>query len=245
MIWGDYHIHTTYSGCNGHATGTPETILKEATQKGLKQVGICDHGINHALYGTTPLRLKKLKSALDYLNSTQSQVRMLTGIEANIYSFDGDVDSDRLDRGALDLVVAGFHKMVWGKKLADGAELSFSQIFGVQTEQVKRKFTSAVVKAIKNNKIDILAHPGYGFPLDIAEVIKVATDYDVALEFNGKRILLSDEQLLQIAESKVRIVANSDAHDAKRVGEVGLPIETCKRLGIPLERIANFNGVLF
>lgn len=242
MIWGDYHIHTIYSGNNGHATNTPEDILAAAKQKGLKQVGICDHGLNHMLYPTTVRRLKKLKNKIDLLNTEQSDVKLLMGIEANIFSSDGEIDLLNVDRGMFDLVVAGFHKMVWTKKLKDGFD--FSQLF-VNLEQAKKKFTSIVISTIKTQKIDILAHPGYGFPVDIVKIAKVASDYGVKIELNGKRINLTDSEVLALAESSAKIVANSDAHDLDRIGDVSLPINTLNRLGIPLERLSNFNGVIF
>ena len=155
MIWGDYHIHTIYSGQNGHATCVPKGILRQAEKKGLKQVGICDHGVNHVFYATNSNRLKKLREEIDELNSSQSSVKMLMGIEANIYSLDGDIDVNRVEKIPFDLVVAGFHKMVWCKTVKDGAELGFPQIFNLQSKEVERKFTNAVISAIKRNKIDI------------------------------------------------------------------------------------------
>ena len=79
----------------------------------------------------------------------------------------------------------------------------------------------------------------------VKRILKVATDYDVALELNGKRIFLTDEQVLMMAESKVKLVANSDAHDENRVGEVSVPFATLQRLGIPLTRLTNYQGLLF
>ena len=244
MIWGDYHIHTTYSGNNGHATQTPRDIFEVANKLGLKQVGLCDHGFNHMLYATTPMRVKKLKQAVEELNG-KNQVRLLMGIEANIFSLDGEIDLQNVDRGVFDIVVAGFHKMVWAKKLKDGIDLSFPQVFGTCTDQVKKRFTSVVISTIKTQKIDILAHPGYGFPLDVKEVAKAAADYGVRIELNGKRINLTDEEVLVLAQSDAKIVANSDAHSPERVGDVSKPIELLTRLGIPIERVENFVGVSF
>lgn len=54
-IIADYHTHTIFSnGKNGkrkHAIGTIEENVQEAIKKGLKTIGISDHGYRHLLYG--------------------------------------------------------------------------------------------------------------------------------------------------------------------------------------------------
>lgn len=245
MIWGDYHIHTIYSGGKVHATNTPEIILQRAKQKGLKQVGICDHGINHFCYGTTPNKIKKLKQSVDYLNSVQNEVNLMVGIEANITSFDGNLDIDGLNLKDFDVVVAGFHKLVWSKKFFDGAKMSFAQVVGLKDQQLKKQFTNSAIKVIKSNKIDILAHPSYGVPIDVKQIAQVAIDYNVAIELNGKRICMTDEEILYLASTDVKLVANSDAHTPDKVGDVSLPIKTLQRLNIPKQRLLNYQNLAF
>ncbi len=46
-LYGDYHTHTIYS----HGSGTIRDNVEEALRKGLKEIGICDHGPGHYLYG--------------------------------------------------------------------------------------------------------------------------------------------------------------------------------------------------
>ncbi len=242
-IWGDYHTHTFYSGKNGHSTCSAADIYAAAKEKGLKEVAICDHGVRHCCFGTTRARLKKLRAELDELNA-RGDVKMLLGIEANIYSSDGLIDVKQEERGAFDIVVAGYHKLVWGKNMVDAMRYNIPALLGVDTESAKKRYTRAVVNAIKTQKIDVLSHPCYGLPTDMREIVKAAEDYGVMLELNGKRISMSDEDVLFMAASKVKIVANSDAHSRERVGDVAVPIDLCKRLGIPFDRIENFKGLL-
>ena len=245
MIWGDYHIHTTYSGGKIHATNTPEIILQQAQQKGLKQVGVCDHGINHFCYGTTPNKIAQLKQKLEFLNSTQSDVKLMLGVEANITSFDGDLDIDRLNLKDFGVVIAGFHKLVWSKKIFDGLKMSFSQVFGLKDDQLKKQFTRSAIKAIKSNKIDILAHPSYGVPIDVKQIAQVAIDYDVAIELNGKKISMTDEEILYLASTNVKLVANSDAHTPNKIGDVSVPFDRLQRLNIPKQRLLNYKNLAF
>ena len=43
QILADYHTHTIYS----HGKGTIEDNVKEAISKGIKTIGISDHGYKH------------------------------------------------------------------------------------------------------------------------------------------------------------------------------------------------------
>lgn len=242
-IWGDYHTHTFYSGRNGHAKSRPQDVYAVAKEKGLKQVAICDHGFRHFCFGTTRARMRKLRDELDKLNA-EGDVKMLLGIEANIYSSDGLVDLKQADRGMLDIVVAGYHKLTWAKNPSDAFRYTLPALLGVDAEAAKKRYTRAIVNAIKTQKINILSHPCYGLLMDMKEIIKAAADYGVMLELNGKRVSMTDEEVLMMAESKVAIVANSDAHTPERVGDVAVPVALCERLNIPLTRISNFNGVL-
>ena len=47
QILADYHTHTKYS----HGKGTIEENVLEAISKGIKTIGISDHGYKHLAYG--------------------------------------------------------------------------------------------------------------------------------------------------------------------------------------------------
>ena len=50
QILADYHTHTVYS----HGKGTIEDNVKEAISKGIKTIGISDHGYKHMTIRTYP-----------------------------------------------------------------------------------------------------------------------------------------------------------------------------------------------
>ncbi len=68
-IIADYHTHTIFSnGKNGkrkHAIGTIEENVQEAIKKGLKTIGISDHGYRHLLYGISDHGYRHLLYGLD------------------------------------------------------------------------------------------------------------------------------------------------------------------------------------
>ena len=241
MIWGDFHIHTSFSGPI-HAKGTAEEITAQAKKVGLKQIGLTDHGLRHVCFGTSRKKLCKLRRQVDAINGKQSDVEVLLGIEANIFSSDGLVDLINFDRSTLDFVIVGFHKMVWSKNFADAFRFNIPAFFRNFSASMVKTYTKAYVNMIKTQKPDILAHLGYAMPVDVKEVGKAAADYGVLIELNGKHVgSLSDQQINTLKDCGVTFVLNSDAHSPERVGDVALPLKTVERLGIDYSRIANMD----
>ncbi len=235
MIYGDYHTHTTYS----HGKGSIEENVRAAAEKGLKEIAITDHGLDHLAFGLKRAKIAEVRATVDALNKSQP-VRVLFGIEANVLNEEGAIDVRPEEVGEFDVILAGFHKMVKGQagfilpNVVQGTlqiPLSDSRI---------RKNTAALVRAIRKNPIDVLAHINHDLGVDPVEVAKAAADYGVLLELNGTKSHLSDEQLFRMNETGVTFLLNSDAHVPEKVGEVELPLAQTKRVGIT--RIANWNA---
>ena len=72
MISGDYHIHSRYSGLC-HGKNTLSELRDAATRKGLKEIGIADHGLKHLFFGTDAKRLLKARREADALNAEQAR----------------------------------------------------------------------------------------------------------------------------------------------------------------------------
>lgn len=87
-IIADYHTHTIFSnGKNGkrkHAIGTIEENVQEAIKKGLKTIGISDHGYRHLLYGLDRDSIFRMREEVDRLNEKYKEIEILLGIECNI-----------------------------------------------------------------------------------------------------------------------------------------------------------------
>ena len=90
ILFGDYHTHTTYSRHN-HGKGTVLENASVASDKGLKQIAITDHGFNHEFFGIRRKNIPELQE--DILNAKEiTGVDILLGVEANLVSLDGEVD---------------------------------------------------------------------------------------------------------------------------------------------------------
>lgn len=241
IIYGDYHTHTPYS----HGTGTILENAISAKQKGLKQIAITDHGFNHKLYGINKKDIISMKSECIEAEK-QTGVKVLLGIEANLISNDGTIDLTEKDIENLDIILVGYHNFVKAKKITDKFSLFYRNIISGIFKPSKNKIeknTDVYLKAMKKYKINVLTHLNYGMKVNTLKVALAARDNNVLIELNGKRILFTDEEMLEMAKNKVKFIINSDAHSSDRIGEVNNAINLVTRLGIPKNLIVNLDKI--
>ncbi len=241
MIWGDYHTHTKNSDGKGYLIDT----LRAAEKAGLKEVGISDHGLRHICRGMHFKDIERMRTEMARLKD-QFNVRCLLSIEANIYSSDGDIDLTEQERDLFDYIVAGYHKAVWPKNLIDGFRYNLPALFANKiqyTDAQRRKYTKTMVNAVRSGKINILSHLNYGIPSFVKEVGKAALDYDVYIELNGKRVNMTDDEIMELYDMGVKFIINSDAHSPQRIGEISVPLAVVERLNLDKSRIVNWEKV--
>ncbi len=242
ILTSDYHTHTIFS----HGKGDVLENALVAKEKGLKQLGITDHGFSHPAFGLRNRKLPKLK-VLCKQASEQTGVEVLCGIESNVICESGktDLTPDKYDH--FDLFLAGMHKCILFKPKSMftlGIPNVFYSTFKIENPP-KRLFksnTKAFVNVIKKNPVDVITHLNYCCYSDAVEIAKVASDYGTYLELSSKKTHLTDEEILKILDTGVNFVINSDAHTPDRVGDKTLAESLVKRLNIPEERIHNING---
>ena len=237
LLFGDYHTHTIYSR-HGHGKGTVLENASVASNKGLKQIAITDHGFNHQFYGIRRKDIGDLRE--DILNAREvTGVDILLGVEANLISLDGNVDVREEDFEFLDIFLM---RLVKTTTFKDKVRLNWAndmaKIFKPSLEVVNRN-TTAFLKALDKYPIDILTHLNYGFQIDTIAVAKMAKQKGVYVELNGKRINFTDDEILTMASEGVKFIVDSDAHRPERVGEVNNGLNTIYRLNIPLAQVAN------
>ena len=230
---GDYHTHTVYS----HGKGSIEDNVLVAARKGLKEIAISDHGFGHMAFGVRRCELPRMREQLNVLKQKYPQVKTYLSVESNILGRKGRIDVRESDKQWLDMVVCGYHKLVWGSETA----YFWSNNLGLATAATIARNTEAYVKTIENNAIDILSHPGNGCKFDVREVARACRHFGTYFELNGKGIYLTDAQLAEAAEEGCEFVCDSDAHSPGRVGDFSLPLERIRRVGIPMSAIANYD----
>ncbi len=244
ILTADYHTHTPYS----HGQNTVAENVQRAKELGMKEVGITDHGFLQLSMG---LKRKELPAFLQECTDAEKEygIRVLKGMEANILGEDGETDMTEKDYEKFDLFVCGKHVFIKYSTMRDFNYYLFGNFmtyhFHLKPKQKLIDFnTKAYINMIKNNPVDIVSHLCYQAPADALEVAKCAADYGTYIELNTKKKHLTDEQLLQMLDTKVRFVIDSDAHTASRVGDTKLVEEQLARINFPMDRIDNIDGRL-
>lgn len=217
----DLHVHTVASG---HAYSTISEIAAAAAAKGLRGVGMTDHG--PALPGGPHFYHF---AALRFVPATLHGVRILRGIEANLIG-PGELDLPESLLTQLDLVMAGFHEDCGyrGRSAADN--------------------TTALLQLMERRLARIVTHPGNPlFPLDYDAVVRAAAATGTALEINNASFSMSrkgsHDNCQQIARLCARygaaVALGSDAHIADGVGVFDDALATLLEAGIQPEQVVN------
>jgi putative hydrolase len=217
----DLHVHTVASG---HAYSTIGEIAVEAAGKGLKLVGMTDHG--PAVPGGPHFYHF---AALRFVPPTLHGIRILRGVEANI------VGSGRLDLpdellARLDLVMAGFHEDCG----FDGRGMEAN--------------TEALLALMEHSRVKVISHPGNpNFPVDYEKVARRAAETATALEINnssfGQSRKGSSGNCREIARLCARfgtpVAVGSDAHIAQGVGEFSEALKVFADAGGTPQQVVN------
>lgn len=219
----DTHTHTLASG---HAYNTMKEMAETAAEHGLSLLGITEHapkmpGTCQELYFYN----------LDIVERMQYGVELLLGIELNILDYDGHVDLMQRHLKKLDLVIASLHTPC----IRPGT---------------KEENTRALLNAMKNPYIDIIGHPDdIRYPLDYRALVYGAKEHGKLLEVNNSSMSPNSsrkgawesylEMLEYCKEYEVSIVAGTDAHTDRSVGDFERVQSLLEEIHFPEELVVN------
>lgn len=217
----DLHVHTVASG---HAFSTIEEIARAAVERGLKGVGMTDHGPSMP---AAPHLYHFM--VLGFIPDTLLGVRIFRGVEANILD-GGKVDLEDSYLENLDVVLAGFHADCGysGTSMAD--------------------HTRTMLQVMENPLVNIISHPGNPeFPVDYSAVVDQAIATGTALEINSSSFKRarrgSAPNCMEIvrlcAERGALVAVGSDAHIAQGVGEFSDALAALNQVGLKAEQVVN------
>ena len=242
----DYHTHTKYSR-HGHGKGSIEENVRVAFEKGLRQIGITDHGFNQKMYGVRRKDIQKVKQDIEDAQE-RYPIEVLLGVEANIISSRGELDIVPEDYNNLDYVAFGFHRIVksTSKREQFGFVLKnvFCSLFHHTSRKQREKNTNAYINAMRNYDVDFITHLNHVCKVDVEKVARVAKETNTYIELNGKRLGMSDKEILTCYNLGCKFIINSDAHTPNRVGDCHLGLEAILRLRIPETAVVNYNNLL-
>jgi putative hydrolase len=221
----DLHMHTVASG---HAYSTVKEMAEAAAVRGLQLIGITDHGVNmpggpHLYY------FGNLKAIPERI----AGVEILKGVEANIIDEAGTLDLPERLLTKLDLVLAGLH--------ADT---------GYEGNTVEAN-TRAMIAAINNPYVHIIAHPGNpAYPVNAEMVVQAAKAAGKVLEINDSSLRSSRPgsgprcQLFAALARRygLTVAVNSDAHFYTAVGQCAQAMDLVLDAGISSEQVLNVSA---
>lgn len=235
---GDYHTHTRYS----HAKGTIEENVIKAMERGLKEIGIAEHGPRTLFVGVSEKNLHKIADEIDALKMRYKDIKILFNIEANLLDLDGNIDVPESIKPRLDMLLVGFHPNII--PTVKYMPLICANVMGrlSKSKREKARFlnTKAMVNAIGKNKIDIITHPGHKIDMDTHEIAKACAQHNTALEINCRQGHVKLKDFVQVAlEEGVKFYINSDAHHPSEVGMMDEGLKLVEELKIPKDVIIN------
>ena len=212
-VRGDLHCHTTWS--DGKASvGEMATAARDI---GYEYIAICDHTQNvRVVPGLDADDLRRQGEEIAAANDELAPFRVLRGSEVDIRR-DGELDLPDDILSELDWVQLSLHA---GQR--------------EQGDTLTRKVT----EAMRHPAVSCLSHPkgriiNHRPPnaLDLERVFEVALELGVALETNGlpDRLDLSGPEVRLAVEAGVAIVASTDAHSVRGLGNMRLAIATARR----------------
>ncbi|MDD2218328.1 MAG: PHP domain-containing protein [Eubacteriales bacterium] len=234
----DYHTHTIYSD----GKNTIEQNIIAAREKGLKGIGITEHGPRHLTYGIKRENISVVRDTIQKLRKIYEDIEIYFGIEANIINKGNHIDIDPHEFADFDYVMAGYHYGVMGGFCVSNFFNKHAPVKANDKKLLIRN-TDMMVKAVYENNLKILTHPGDKGPFDIDEVAKACEKTDTLMEINSRHKYLSEEGIRIAKKYDIKFVINSDAHSTEKIGDMGTGLERALAAGLDMSRVINVERV--
>ena len=220
----DIHTHTIASGHGSAATITD--MAKAAWTRGLRLLGISDHGP-----ATPGGGRDSYFRGLAHAPRMRLGVEMLYGAEVNILDNKGTLDLDDEILSHLDYVIASIHKPVKKPGTID-------------------ENTAAYIAAMKNPHVRIIGHcDDVKYPVDYPAIVQAAMENRVLLEINSSSLSpggyrgdtrFNDLMILNLCRHyDYPVILSSDSHGTEHVGDLSCALELARTAEVPDKLIMN------
>lgn len=210
---GDLHCHSSWDG----GVNSILEMAIEGKRIGYQYLGISDHTKFLKIEnGLDEKQLAQQGKEIEKLNQKIEGITILQGCEANIMK-DGSLDIEDEALKKLDYVIAGVHSH-----------------FNLSKEEM----TERMIKVMKNPHVNIISHPTgrllkrrEEYQFDFDKILRVAKEYQVALEVNASyyRLDLNEKNIRRAKEAGVKMVINTDAHEKSQLNSIGLGVSQARR----------------
>ncbi len=235
----DYHTHTTYSvmGPYRHGKSSIMENVEMAHNEGLTELAITDHGPKE-VYGLNPKQIPKMRAEIAEAMERFPDVKVYLGVEANIMDSPNGLDVDPEQIGDYDFINAGYHYGVPKCHMIANwisFHLPCSQKF---KDKVSKTNTELALRALNNNNIKILTHPGDKAFFDMDALAAACEKTGTWVEINARHKRPDAEDIKVMAKHNVKFVINSDAHTWDKVGRYVRSVRLAIAGGV-LDRVVN------
>lgn len=219
----DLHTHSLASG---HAYNTIYELVRSASERGVRLLGITDHG--PAMPGS---KHQSYFNNFKMLPRSLYGIHVMYGCEVDIMDYEGNLDLPERILNKQDYVVASLHRPC----CAPGTMVQNTQ---------------AYLSAMEIPKVAIIGHPDdSAYPVDYEALVRGAREHHVLLEVNANslhpRCIRSGARenyavmLDWCRRLEVPIVIDSDAHCEADVGNHARVHALLEELAFPRELVVN------
>lgn len=240
----DYHTHTSHS----HGVGTVEENVVAAYRKGLRGIGISDHGPAN-LFGIGVRNLtsfERIRQEIQRVRSEWPRIQVYFGVEANVISTEGHLDVPVELQPHFDYVMVGLHPMVLPLSVVQAGMVGWSNLIGRWSDESSRKArirnTDALLQAVYRNRVHVVTHPGYRLSIDTRELAKACAHTGTAMEINASHDHITVEYIEIAASEGAQFVIGSDAHSPERIGDFSKALALANMAGLTSREVINAVG---
>ena len=106
------------------------------------------------------------------------------------------------------------------------------------------KNTDMTIKALYENDLKILTHPGDKGRFDIAAIAKACAETGTLMEISTWHAHLTTEEIKISAKTEAEFIVSSDAHTPDRVGSFMGGVDRALEAGLDVSRIVNIEEIL-
>ena len=248
----DYHTHTIYSHgfIRPHGKGTVEENVQAAIERGLEELAISDHGPGHLFYGIKRNKFDDLRHDIEESQKRHPEIKLYMSCETNLTDKGNHLDVSPEEAKKFDFLIGGYHYGVAGchagpnwilakKHYQEGGNNGIDMETSRKYERMREVNTEMYIKALHENDLKILTHPGDKGPVDMREIAKACHETNTWMEINTWHMHLTTEEIKICMQEDVKFVISSDAHTPNRVGSYLKGLERAFEAGLEPERIVN------
>lgn len=210
---GDWHTHSKYSD----GKNSPEEIILTAINLNLKLIAITDHVNKKSKW------LENFESEINNLKEKyRNKITVLSGIEAKVVDFEGNIDAKDDFFDQVDIVLAAFHRIP-----TEHGFMSKNQIY-VQKELAFNNWNMAMMSVISNPDVDIIAHPTNILKKNHIiisdkikkQICKAASKNKKIFEYNLSHNVPDLKFIKDLRRYHVPITIGSDAHNIETLRDL-------------------------